>query len=288
MKYWWIGLAVLALAACGRNEEAATVPSTPDVPQQVADPAEPAQPAPTLEDVIEQTPRYIVGISYPTEARRYPGLAAELHRYGQAARSELVEASGSAGEAPGGLAYDLSLEFRMLAETPQLVAVAADGSSYTGGAHGNPLVARFVWLPQQERMLRAADLVAGPEGWRAVSAYVREQLHAVLGTRIDAYELSPEERHEALRSAGRMIDDGSAPEPDNFDSFEPVLDPQGRIEALRFVFPPYQVGPYADGTQSVTVPAHVLLPHVAAEHRALFSTDSPTPPVAGDGSAVGQ
>ena len=184
-----------------------------------------------------------------------------------------------AGEAPGRLAYDLSLEFRMLAETPQLVAVAADGSSYTGGAHGNPLVARFVWLPQQERMLRAADLVAGPDGWAAISAYVREQLHAVLGTRIDAEELSPEERHEALRTAGRMIDDGSGPEPDNFDSFEPVLDPQGRIEALRFVFPPYQVGPYADGTQSVSVPAHVLLPHVAAEYRGLFSTDMPAPSI---------
>ena len=279
MKYWWIGLAVLALAACGRNEEATTIPSTPAAPQQVGDPAGAPQQAPALEDVIEQTPRYIVGISYPPEARRYPGLAAELHRYGQAARSELVDAAASAGEAPGGLAYDLSLEFRMLAETPQLVAVAADGSSYTGGAHGNPLVARFVWLPQQERMLRAADLVAGPDGWAAISAYVREQLHAVLGTRIDAEELSPEERHEALRTAGRMIDDGSGPEPDNFDSFEPVLDPQGRIEALRFVFPPYQVGPYADGTQSVSVPAHVLLPHVAAEYRGLFSTDMPAPSI---------
>lgn len=276
MKHWWIGVAVLALAGCGRNEEASVPSPGTDASRQVAAAAEPPPP-PALEDVIEQTPRYIVGISYPVEAGRYPGLAAELHRYAQAARSELVDAAGSAGEAPGGPVYDLSLEFRMLVETPELVAVAADGSSYTGGAHGNPLVERFVWLPQQERMLRAADLVESPEGWNAISAYAREQLHAVLGTRIDAEELSPEARHEALRSAGRMIDDGSAPEPDNFDSFEPVLDPQGRIEALRFVFPPYQVGPYADGTQSVTVPAHVLLPHLAAAYRPLFSADAPMP-----------
>ncbi|QCO67513.1 DUF3298 domain-containing protein [Luteimonas yindakuii] len=275
MKYWWIGLAVLALAACGRNEEAGSAPSAAGVPQQETPSPEAPQPEPNLADVIEQTPRYIVGISYPPEARRYPGLASELHRYGQAARSELVDAAGSAGEAPGGLVYDLSLEFRMLVESPQLVAVAADGSSYTGGAHGNPLVARFVWLPQRERLLRAGDLVPEAEGWTAISRHVREQLHATLGTRIDAEELSPEARSEALRTAGRMIDDGSAPEPDNFDSFEPVLDPQGRIEALRFVFPPYQVGPYADGTQSVLVPAHVLLPHVAQEYRGLFSTATP-------------
>ena len=32
---------------------------------------------------------------------------------------------------------------------------------------------------------------------------------------------------------------------------------------MRFVFPPYQVGPYADGTQTVDVPAAILLPHLA-------------------------
>ena len=45
----------------------------------------------------------------------------------------------------------------------------------------------------------------------------------------------------------------------------------GRIQALRFVFPPYQVGPYSDGTQSVVVPAEVLLPHVADDYRRLFT-----------------
>ena len=47
--------------------------------------------------------------------------------------------------------YDLSLCFTELLDSPTLVAIAADGSSYTGGAHGAPLIARFVWLPQQRR-----------------------------------------------------------------------------------------------------------------------------------------
>jgi len=37
------------------------------------------------------------------------------------------------------------------------------------------------------------------------------------------------------------------------------------------VFAPYQVGPYSDGTQTVEVPADVLLPFVAPEYRTLFS-----------------
>jgi hypothetical protein len=45
----------------------------------------------------------------------------------------------------------------------------------------------------------------------------------------------------------------------------------GRLSGLRFVFPPYQVGPYADGIQTVEVPAAVLLPHVAPAYRGLFA-----------------
>ena len=54
--------------------------------------------------------------------------------------------------------------------------------------------------------------------------------------------------------------------------FEPLVPEllDGEMPALRFVFPPYQVGSYADGTQTVEVPAEVLLPHVAPGYRGLF------------------
>ncbi|WP_058834387.1 DUF3298 and DUF4163 domain-containing protein [Luteimonas abyssi] len=281
MKHWWIGLAVIALAACGRGEDPASGTAPAAAPQAPALPEGPAaglEAPPTLDDVIEHTPRYIVGISYPEEAKGYPGLAGALHDYAQAAREELIAAAQQAGDAPGAGAYDLSLEFRMLAETPRLVAVAADGSSYTGGAHGSPLVARFVWLPEQSALLRAEDLIPDEAGWREVSAYVRDRLYAALSQRIDADVLEPEDRQELMRSAGRMIDEGATPEPDRFDLFEPVLRDGGPIEALRFVFPPYQVGPYAEGTQYVVVPGAVLLPHVAERYRDLFAAPRPQLP----------
>ena len=106
--------------------------------------------------MIERDPRYVIGISYPKDINQYPGLAAELKRYTEAARVELMQAVEGLGDEKPTAPYDLSLAFSTMVETPQLVAVAADGSSYTGGAHGNPLVARFVWLPQQDKLLKAA------------------------------------------------------------------------------------------------------------------------------------
>ena len=73
-----------------------------------------------------------------------------------------------------------------------------------------------------------------------------------------------------LRNGTRMIDEGTVPAAASFDQFEPIAGADGRLAGLRFVFPPYQVGPYSDGTQSVEVPAAVLLPVVAPAYRALF------------------
>jgi hypothetical protein len=275
MKSWPVCLfgAVVVFALLPGCRQQAPGPQTQDqAPAAMSGEGEGAGPAaPALQDTIETDPRYIVGISYPPAVNRYPGLAAELRRFSEAARSELMEAVSGLDQGVPASPYDLALSYTLLAETPRVVAVAADGSTYTGGAHGTPLVARFVWLPERNELLRPEALIPDPQGWRSVSGYVREQLHAALSQRVDADDLAPAERVQVVRAAGRMIEEGSEPDPDNFRQFEPALDANGRLRALRFVFPPYQVGPYADGVQTVEVPAAVLLPHVAAAYRDLFA-----------------
>jgi len=128
-----------------------------------------------------------------------------------------------------------------------------------------------VWLPEQQKLLKAEDLINTAKGWQAVSDYVEDKLLEQATVRAQGEELSPEEQQEQVRNLSRMIDEGTAPEPANFSQFQPVLDAAGHISALRFVFPPYQVGPYSDGTQFVDVPAAALLPNVAADYRELFS-----------------
>lgn len=262
-------LLTLALSACQRDAPPASTQSAAG-DTLLTEPVQPLEETPAeLKDVVEMDPRFIVGISYPPEANKYPGLAAELHRYAQAARDELMESVGGAELQPGTM-YDLSLNFSTLLDTPDMLAIAADGSTYTGGAHDNPLIERFVWLVSEQELLTAETLVTGAGDWKAISGYVREQLHAALSQRIDADELEPEERSRLMRSASRMIEEGSGPDVANYQQFEPIPGAGGKLSGLRFVFPPYQVGPYSDGVQTVDVPVEVLLPHVAPAYRGLF------------------
>ncbi len=109
-------------------------------------------------------------------------------------------------------------------------------------------------------------------GWPSISAQgLVDKLLEQATVRAQGEEMTPEEQQAQVRNLSKMIDEGTAPEAANFAQFQPVMDAAGRIAALRFVFPPYQVGPYSDGTQTVDVPAAVLLPHVAADYRELFA-----------------
>lgn len=224
-----------------------------------------------LQDVIETKPDYIVGISYPQGiVAKHPVLAKALQAYAESARAELMQSVAALKGAKPTAPYDLSLQFTGLVDTPRIVAAAADGSSYTGGAHGNPLVARFVWLPGEQRLLTAEQLVPDAASWKIVSDQVREQLMTALSQQLDDDGLEAAERSQALRDGSGMIDAGTGPEPKNFSRFEPVMNADGSVRALRFVFPPAQVAPYSDGTRNVDVPAQVLLPLVAPEYKALF------------------
>ncbi|MDQ1108209.1 hypothetical protein QE424_001368 [Stenotrophomonas rhizophila] len=268
-----LAVGLVLLAGCKREADTAVAPATDTTAAQPdATAPQAAVEAPLeLRDVIENTPQAVVGISYPQDVNRFPGLAKALSDYATAARAELQQAVDGLGNDKPTMPYELSLSFEKVLETPQLVVISADGSRYTGGAHGEPLVARFVWLPETQSMLTADKMIADTKGWGVVSDYIADQLKERVATRLSSEDMDPGQLQESLRSASRMIADGTGASAENFSQFQPMTDPNGLITAVRFVFPPYQVGPYSDGTQTVDVPAAVLAPHVAPAYAALFA-----------------
>ncbi|MDG4493653.1 DUF3298 and DUF4163 domain-containing protein [Xanthomonas vesicatoria] len=266
-------LMLALLAGCTQRE-----PNAAEQPEPAADAAT-APPAPEplmvqsgpLEDVIEHAPAYMVGISYPRGLDAYPELTALIRKYAQDARSELMEAVSGLGNDKPAAPYELSLAFEKLLQTADLIVISADGSRYTGGAHGEPLVARFVWLIKERRQLTAQALIPDAAGWEKIGHDVAAQLHAAATQRVEADRVPVEEQAEQVASADRMIAEGTAAQVDNFAQFVPVLNAAGQITAVRFVFPPYQVGPYSDGTQTAEVAASTLMPWVAPEYVHLFA-----------------
>jgi hypothetical protein len=257
---------LVMLAACGEQARDAS----PQAAREAAVAAKPSPSAIVLKDVLETTPTHVIGISYPAELADYPGLAVQARRYAEQARQQVVDAVRQRPGDPALGPYELSLEFKLKHESPRLVVLAVDGSSYTGGAHGIPMIQRWVWLRPEQRLLTAAELFPQDGSWQAISTSVREQLRNSVAQRLDADKVPPAERAAVVRTAGAMIDGGTEARPEDFAVFEPVMTPDGKISALRFVFPPYQVGTYSDGMHTVELPAAKLIGMVNPDYRGLF------------------
>lgn len=253
----------VASDGAGSEQPAAAVAETPAAIADVQ--------SEKLQDVIENTPSYVVGISYPTGLDDQPELSRLIRGYADAARADFQHSLAALGNERPTAPYELSLSFEKLLQTPQFLVIAADGSSYTGGAHSVPLLARFVWLAQPRKRLTAAELIPNKQGWETVSHYVAARLRESAEARAQADLLSSQEEAALLSTVDSMIDAGTSAQAENFSEFQPVLNAAGSISSLRFVFAPYQVGPYSDGVQSVDVPAALLRPLVAPEYTELFA-----------------
>lgn len=260
---------VVLLAACG-DRSGDSSPTAAEAPSGATPAARPVAPAVVLKDVLETTPTHIIGISYPKDLAKYPGLAAQARRYAEQARQQVVDAVRQRPDDPAAGPYELSLEFKLKHESPQLVVLAVDGSSFTGGAHGTPMIQRWVWMPAESRLLTAAELFPQEGSWQAISTTVRQQLRDSVARRLDADKVPAAERAALVRDTGSLIDGGTEARPEDFAVFEPVMTPDGKISALRFVFPPYQVGAYADGMHTVELPAAQLVSMVNPTYRPLF------------------
>lgn len=142
----------------------------------------------------------------------------------------------------------LSLNITYLsAASPRTVSYMFTISEDTGGAHGNQFFDTFTFDMKTGLPLVLGDLfVPNTDYLGLISTKTAEALTKILAPYADA----------------RMIADGTKPTEDNFGNF--FLDGSN----LTFLFPPYQVAPYAAGPQTVAIPLETFAGMLKAEYRA--------------------
>jgi len=232
---------LLAAGACGRH---AAPPVAPHAGRAAAVP----ESAPAVE------------IRYPALPAGARSLDRALQAYAASEResflAQVAAQAGSTGDAAS--PWRLHLSFRVEGDGRDFLGVLAQGEAYTGGAHGNPLLASFVWHRRSDRVLALSDLFVRPD-----AALQRLSTHAAAAL-----------RSRAGADAARIAD-GTAPRAENYAVFLIDLDAAGRACGLRLLFPAYQVAPYAAGLQQVAVPAPQFVDLLRPEFRAAFLAPKP-------------
>ncbi|MBU6415972.1 MAG: DUF3298 domain-containing protein [Xanthomonadaceae bacterium] len=257
----------MVLAAC--QQQPATAPasapsasaSAPVIPAPATAPAPASASTAPVPGDHAVTRHYKIAINLPTLPAAAKPLAEAMRTTADNAKRDFVQALPDPETLPefANRQLELLLDFKVAAQTSAFISVRESGSSDTGGAHPNPVQAAFVFDRKAGRLIALDDLFANPDAARrALANFAHDTLlRKLMANAPKPGEGSPDAIREWKSNMLQMLDGGTKPTTVNYSVF--VVRAGAAQDApspgLTLIFPPYQVAPYVDGTQTVDVPA---------------------------------
>jgi|GEM_PF-1802986 len=203
-------------------------PTAPDVPWQQQDPV-------CLlheQEAVGVAMTFTVDMNYPTALAQYPFAKSAMLGYLNQRRGEFWNARAglTAPESEVG-PWVLQVIPQVFQHSATITSVLFTVTSYTGGAHPALDYGTLTFDLATQQILTLADVFqAGVDPYAVIAPIAREDLTTRFPDLTD------------------FINPGTEPIADNFNNWVLTSD------SLVLYFPPYQVGPYAAGPQTVTIP----------------------------------
>ncbi len=250
-----IGL-LLSASALAQQPQSLSAPRAGSPPA-----AEPELPASDLL-VRYQSPALSFRWSLAPEASLEPALVRDMRSEALAGRAKAIRVADAAATAAttavarGGrtLQYEWIERWKPEAETDLLLALSAQQYSFTGGAHGNVVQRAVIWDRGAGRRLSFAELFHDP---KAANAALKPAFCKALD------EVRKERRGGQLGTAFADCPD--------FTAYAIVPVGEGTIGELRVLVPPYEAGPWAEGSYEIALDAALVRPFLNPRYTAAFT-----------------
>ncbi len=271
MKRIVLGAVTALLAGCSGAGDAAPDPVGPSarataaVPAPVLSPppAATAQPLAPARQVKDENAVFSFTYSYPAAAAAIPPLRVRLEADLAAAKARLRK-EATAAQAQAALdgypyhAWYWSQKWSVVTDLPLWLSLSAEYGNYTGGAHGMYWFGSMLW----DKAARVPLFTSK----QALSAAIRAPFCAAL------------DQQRARKRAAQ-------PQAGSKGEFDACIDPvkqtvivgsrggQG-FDRIGILVPPYEAGPYAEGSYEVTVPVTAaVMKAIKPQYRASFIRD---------------
>lgn len=255
-------LIAFAVAGCGSEPS----PGAPLTDAQESGPADNAVP-PADAAISEKIGEIEFDYSWPQAAARIPALDTWLRGNGQHLREQTLD-KGRAEEASAREAgypfrgYTYQESWGVVADIPAVLVMQSEGYSFTGGAHGMPIVTTLIWDKAREQRLSTDALMD--------MARLKDGLNDRFCEALDA---------ERERRRGEPVRTDDANEISDFvrcvDLARQIVLPVSlngqALDTIRIVILPYEAGPYAEGIYQLDLPVdEVVMRAVEPAYRDAF------------------
>ena len=216
--------------------------------------------------ISEDNDVYSFDYSFPAEAGDIPQLRALLlARMKQVREAHIALAIDARADADAGKypfnPYGSSTEWQIVADLPDWLSLSADYWTYTGGAHGNSAFGTLLWDKRAKTVRDPLSLFTSPA---ALQGATQPEFCALLDK-----QRAEKRGEDVVREAGNWMNECIG-----LDAVTVILGSSNRrkFDRVGFLVPPYNAGPYAEGSYEVTLPVgKAIMDAVKPEFRDAFS-----------------
>jgi len=204
--------------------------------------------------------------AYPDAAGAIPGLKAELDKQLEQQRAELIgSAKDDRAEAKKNdfpyHAHSYQDDWKVVASLPGWLSISSEFYTFSGGAHGMSGSDTLLWDRHAETARKPVDLFVSKA---ALSKALRTPFCAALN------------KERGKRRGAPVV-------PGNDEMFNDCIDPLEQVvilgstngqtfDRIGVLVPPYNAGPYAEGSYEVTLPVTgAVMAALKPQYRASFS-----------------
>ncbi|MGI9535411.1 MAG: RsiV family protein [Thermodesulfobacteriota bacterium] len=160
----------------------------------------------------------------------------------------------------GSPAWQLNVDMNNFTQAGNLASILGYVFSFTGGAHPNHSFFSVNFNTESQEQFGFSDLFMDQKNaLKSISEYS-----------VDDILKQKKEKLVDENTDKDWIMEGAGPNEKNFQIFTIVPHGHLKIKALRFVFPPYSVGPYYEGTYEVEVPSKIFYEQLVEKYKADF------------------
>lgn len=223
--------------------------------------------------LVEQdsTRYYTYRISYPPIIRTDSLVLGKTRAFAREHKQQFLKLfEGDSMPRSASYPWEFRLYFTIQDSAKTFVSILGNGYVFSGGAHGNHFFSTINLDRRRGSLLELRDLFPDSTTLSLISQYVRPQLIEQLVKQSNASQNTAQAIDAYKKRIRQWVREGTVPNPQNYQHFWLSKPINGHPTGLTFLFPPYQVAPYAAGQQQVFVPASVFADQLDIRYRDWF------------------
>lgn len=214
---------------------------------------------------LEKTDKTDIKITYPNQVTEYPKIFEFLKKKVETIKKDNGFEDEDIELGMSGHPWSLNIDMDKYYSGGDLSSILGYVFSFTGGAHPNHTYFTVNFNNKSQEILSFKDIFTDDQNaLKSISKYAVS----------DILRQKTERLNEKI-TEDEWLEEGAGADINNYSIFTIVPSSDNKIEGLKFVFPPYKVGPYVEGEYEVTVPSGVFYKDLKAKYKDIFVLKDP-------------